>query len=71
MFLKFQLVHRDLACRNILLGDSYCVKISDFGLARDISKNDCYVKSTTGMLPVKWMSPEALFDRVYNVKSDM
>lgn len=67
----FQLIHRDLACRNVLLGEHFRIKISDFGLARDIQENDCYTKTTTGMLPVKWMSPEALFDRVYNTKSDV
>ncbi|XP_066925910.1 fibroblast growth factor receptor 2-like [Clytia hemisphaerica] len=66
-----KLIHRDLACRNVLLGEHFRIKISDFGLARDIQENDCYMKTTTGMLPVKWMSPEALFDRVYNTKSDV
>lgn len=66
-----KLIHRDLACRNILLGEQYCVKISDFGLARDIYEDDNYVKTTTGLLPVKWMSPESLFDKIYNTKTDV
>ena len=66
-----QLIHRDLAARNILLGEQYCVKISDFGLARDIALNENYVKTTSGLLPYKWMSPESMIDRVYNKKSDM
>jgi hypothetical protein len=47
------------------------MKISDFGLARDIYHDDLYVKTSTGMLPVKWMAMESLFDHVYTVKSDV
>ena len=66
-----QCVHRDLAARNILVGDDYVMKIADFGLARDIYKDDQYVKNTQGLLPVKWMAPESLFDRVYTEKTDV
>ncbi|KAL9972286.1 hypothetical protein ACROYT_G018569 [Oculina patagonica] len=64
-------VHRDLAARNILVGDNYVMKIADFGLARDIYKDDLYVKKTQGLLPVKWMAPESLFDKVYTEKTDI
>lgn len=41
-------VHRDLACRNCLVSaknrENRVVKIGDFGLARDIYKNDYYRK---------------------------
>lgn len=66
-----QCVHRDLAARNVLIGEDYVMKIADFGLARDIYKTDIYVKETTGLLPVKWMAPESLFDRVYTQKTDV
>ena len=47
------------------------MKISDFGLARDIYKDDVYVKTSSGLLPVKWMAIESLFDRVYTHQSDV
>ncbi|XP_064629628.1 proto-oncogene tyrosine-protein kinase ROS-like isoform X2 [Lineus longissimus] len=69
-------VHRDLAARNCLVahqstGQGLLVKIGDFGLARDIYKNDYYRKEGEGLLPVRWMSPESLMDGVFTTQSDM
>jgi len=64
-------VHRDLAARNILVGNDYVMKIADFGLARDINVTAFYYKNSVGMLPVKWMAIESLFDKVYTVQSDV
>ncbi|XP_014195655.1 fibroblast growth factor receptor 1-A isoform X1 [Haplochromis burtoni] len=64
-------IHRDLAARNVLVTEDSVMKIADFGLARDIHHIDYYKKTTNGRLPVKWMAPEALFDRIYTHQSDV
>ncbi|XP_051507827.1 fibroblast growth factor receptor 3-like isoform X3 [Myxocyprinus asiaticus] len=64
-------IHRDLAARNVLVTEDNIMKIADFGLARDVHNIDYYKKTTNGRLPVKWMAPEALFDRVYTHQSDV
>lgn len=50
---EMHFVHRDLACRNCLVSQQVngrIVKIGDFGLARDIYKNDYYRKEGEGIL---------------------
>ncbi|XP_008831540.1 vascular endothelial growth factor receptor 2 [Nannospalax galili] len=64
-------IHRDLAARNILLSEKNVVKICDFGLARDIYKDPDYVRKGDARLPLKWMAPETIFDRVYTIQSDV
>ena len=65
------MIHRDLACRNILVGTSKVLKISDFGLARQLTDNLIYYRSTEGKLPIRWMAPEAIKDRTFNTYTDM
>ena len=65
------MVHRDLACRNILVGTNKVLKISDFGLARQLNDNMIYYRSTEGKLPIRWMAPEAIKDRTFNTYTDM
>ncbi|KAL7981782.1 hypothetical protein Chor_000839 [Crotalus horridus] len=50
---------------------SNVVKICDFGLARDIYKDPDYVRKGDARLPLKWMAPETIFDRVYTIQSDV
>ncbi|NXN92109.1 ROS1 kinase, partial [Rhinopomastus cyanomelas] len=74
---KMHFIHRDLAARNCLVSEkeyqssSRVVKIGDFGLARDIYKNDYYRKRGEGLLPVRWMALESLIDGVFTSHSDV
>ncbi|XP_076317469.1 proto-oncogene tyrosine-protein kinase ROS-like isoform X2 [Tachypleus tridentatus] len=72
---EMHFVHRDLAARNCLVSShdplNRHVKIGDFGLARDIYKNDYYRKEGEGLLPVRWMAPESLMDGVFTNQSDV
>ncbi|NWT03769.1 INSRR protein, partial [Mionectes macconnelli] len=43
----------------------------DFGMTRDIYETDYYRKGGKGLLPVRWMSPEALKDGIFNTQSDV
>ncbi|TRY72308.1 hypothetical protein TCAL_12240 [Tigriopus californicus] len=69
------IVHRDLAARNILVAKSedqkLIMKIADFGLARDLTSKLYYRKITGGKVPIKWMAPEAIFERVHSSASDV
>uniref|UniRef100_A0A914CJA5 Protein kinase domain-containing protein n=1 Tax=Acrobeloides nanus TaxID=290746 RepID=A0A914CJA5_9BILA len=64
------IVHRDLAARNILLTNDLQAKISDFGLA---VINDSGIKesSVPKKLPVRWLSIEAIVEKLFSEKSDV
>mmetsp|Transcript_5667 Transcript_5667/g.17079 ORF Transcript_5667/g.17079 Transcript_5667/m.17079 type:complete len:384 (+) Transcript_5667:269-1420(+) len=64
-------IHRDLAARNCLVGNDYGVKIGDFGLTRNLYTKDYYRHSETAVLPIRWMSVEALTDGVYTTAGDV
>ncbi|XP_044227141.1 platelet-derived growth factor receptor beta-like isoform X1 [Thunnus albacares] len=64
-------VHRDLAARNVLVCEGKLVKVCDFGLARDLPKDQDYVARGNTFLPVKWMSPESIFQNIYSSQSDV
>ena len=70
-------VHRDLASRNVLCSSSdneFDCKISDFGLSRKISslnKQIGVIDNSNPKLPVIWTAPELLMNRLYSEKSDV
>ncbi|XP_062615654.1 proto-oncogene tyrosine-protein kinase receptor Ret-like [Saccostrea cucullata] len=68
---EIKLVHRDLAARNVLVGTGKVLKISDFGLTRDVYEADTYLKRSKGRIPVKWLAPESLYAQIYTTQSDV
>uniref|UniRef100_A0A914XFF0 Protein kinase domain-containing protein n=1 Tax=Plectus sambesii TaxID=2011161 RepID=A0A914XFF0_9BILA len=65
-----EIVHRDLALRNILLTSDYIVKIGDFGLSRRTISGS-YQKCHSPLLPLKWTAPEVFVDNNVPIESDL
>ena len=64
-------IHRDLSCRNILVGDNELLKICDFGLAKETLE---YMSSPALMkteLPIRWLPPEVFLRGKFSEKSDV
>jgi tyrosine-protein kinase receptor torso len=64
-------VHRDLAARNVLVCADRSVKISDFGMNRDVYQSNVYYKKGSEQMPEQWMAPESLWNQKYTTKSDV
>ncbi len=59
----------NLCCR---LDNNIFLKVSDFGLSRDVEDKEYYkVENTSVELPVRWMSPESLTNWLFTTKSDV
>ncbi|XP_072015339.1 tyrosine-protein kinase STK-like [Amphiura filiformis] len=68
-------IHRDIAARNILIGDAptslgLVAKVADFGLSR-LLMNDEYNPQTTHKFPIKWTAPEVFLYDKFSIKSDV
>ncbi|XP_047187525.1 protein-tyrosine kinase 2-beta-like isoform X2 [Scophthalmus maximus] len=64
------MVHRDIAVRNVLVKSPDCVKLGDFGLSRYIDEHE-YYKASISRLPIKWMAPESINFRRFTTASDV
>lgn len=63
-------IHRDVAARNILVGEADVCKVADFGSAREL-REDIYVASEGTKFPIKWTAPEAAMRNQFSIKSDV
>ncbi|NWZ73992.1 LCK kinase, partial [Acrocephalus arundinaceus] len=66
---RMNFIHRDLRAANILVSESLCCKIADFGLARLIENE--YLAQEGAKFPIKWTAPEAINYGVFTIKSDV
>lgn len=67
-----QVIHCDLAARNILIAKDFTLKIGDFGMAKILGQDkDYHTRCRRDKIPVKWTAPEALESWRYTHKSDM
>lgn len=64
-------LHRDLACRNVLIAKGNKIKIADFGLMRALPQEDeVYVMTEHKKVPFPWCAPESLRYRQFSHASD-
>ncbi|XP_014513846.1 serine/threonine-protein kinase CTR1 isoform X3 [Vigna radiata var. radiata] len=63
------IVHRDLKSPNLLVDDSYTVKVCDFGLSR--TKANTFLSSKTAAGTPEWMAPEVIRGELSNEKCDV
>uniref|UniRef100_A0A7S2TPI2 Non-specific protein-tyrosine kinase n=1 Tax=Lotharella oceanica TaxID=641309 RepID=A0A7S2TPI2_9EUKA len=54
---SLRLVHRDIACRNLLVESDGTIKIADFGLMRQVTHGSAYIRQTS-KTAWPWMAPE-------------
>uniref|UniRef100_A0A8C5WM84 receptor protein-tyrosine kinase n=1 Tax=Leptobrachium leishanense TaxID=445787 RepID=A0A8C5WM84_9ANUR len=64
-------VHRDLATRNCLVGNSYTIKIADFGMSRNLYSGDYYRIQGRAVLPIRWMAWESILLGKFTMSSDI
>ncbi len=69
------IIHRDLATRNVLLGEHLAVRVADFGLSREAQGKDgsqYYRPQKQNLaLPLRWTAPEVLAQLKWTTASDV
>ena len=63
------LIHRDLKPDNLFLGKNNSIKIGDFGISKQLNKNNKYAKTAIGT--DNYMAPELISGKKYNNKVDI
>ena len=66
-----RIVHRNLAARNIQLGDQCTAKIGNFKYSRRVDDKGTYNLAQTDILPIRWTPPEVFTQHYCTTKSDV
>ena len=70
--LMIQVIHRDIAVRNVLLKSDYTLKVADFGLSRKLKENDdaYYIGNKGTALPIRYIAPESLKSGRFSITTE-
>ena len=66
---ELRIIHRDIKSNNILLMENGLIKLSDFGIARKLAKNEQFAGTSVGT-PC-YLSPEIINLGKYDQKTDI
>lgn len=67
-----EIVHCDLAARNVLVQSYGHIKITDFGLSKILDYGQTSYQGNHGSkLPLKWLAPESMLNLEFTHKSDV